>query len=124
MDLNINLNDEKKKKGQKKYRKNSMFSERKEIPATAVISVVIAVAAFLALLILIFLSFLADGKSGIVTGAIGTLMLFAVIGGFITALVSFYHQEVSLKYPFIGVIGNGILLLIYGVIYLSGTGFF
>ncbi len=124
MDLDISLNDERKKKRQKKNRRNSMFSEQKKLPVAAAVSVIITVTAFIALLILIFLSFLSDGKSGILTGAIGTLMLFAVIGGFIAALFSFRQQEISWKYPFIGTFGNGILILVYGIIYLSGTGFF
>ena len=57
MDLNISLNDDKKKRGPQKHRKNSMFSEQKSNPAGAIISVMIAATALLVLLILIFLSF-------------------------------------------------------------------
>lgn len=123
MDLDISLNDKKKKKGSQR-RKNSMFSEKKENPVGAIVSVIIAVAAFLVFLILIFLSFQSGGKSGILAGAIGMVMFLAVIVGLIAAVVSFWKKEVSLRYPVIGVIANGILILLYGIVYLSGTGFF
>lgn len=123
MDLDISLNDKKKKKGLQN-RKKGMFSEQKENPVTAIVSVIIVIAALLALLILIFLSFQSGGKSGILAGGIGMLMLLAVIGGFIAGIASFRQKEIRWKYPLIGTIGNGILILIYGIIYLSGTGFF
>lgn len=124
MDLNISLKDEKKKKGSGRRRKNSMFSERKANPAGAVVSVVIAAVVLLAFFILIFLSFQSGGKSGFASGCIGMMMMCASIGGFVTAVLSFRQKEISLQYPLIGVIGNGILILVYGIIYLSGTGFF
>lgn len=124
MDLNISLNDKKGKKGQKKWRKNSMFSERKEHPLVAVVSVCMAAAALISLFLLVFLSFASDGKSGVWTGGIGMLMLIVTTAGLTGSLFSFRKPEISWKYPMIGSIGNGILMILYGMIYISGIGFF
>ena len=80
-----------------------------------------AIASFLALCIMEIIACKKDGQLGFVAGIIG-LVLFAVsITGFVFGVKSYKKRGFSNQFPWIGMIGNGVMILVYAGLYLIGA---
>lgn len=85
------------------------------IASTIVGSIVI-----LGFLAISMISGLADGKGGIILGIMGFLLFFLAIFGFVLSYKAFRKKDVFYRFPVIGAILNGLMLILFLVIYLFG----
>ncbi len=64
-----------------------------------------------------YISYKSEGNSGIAVGALGMTAFLVATGGFALGIRSFKEDDVFLKYPWIGTVGNAIVwLFMIGVI--------
>lgn len=105
-----------RRRGQSSYK----FSDRTH-PVMAVISVLIASAASIALAVMCILSGLHGGTGSIVYGIAGIIMMFSTIGGLVLAVLSFRKESVHYTFPVVGAVMNGLLSVLYILIYIFGA---
>jgi ABC-type transport system involved in cytochrome c biogenesis permease subunit len=95
------------------------FSDKRH-PIIGVISVILAVSSFITIMILFLVSSQQQGNSGIMIGLIGILAFFLSVLGLILAVISAREKEIHYTFPIIGMGFNGILMIIYMIIYVVG----
>ncbi|MDD3172265.1 MAG: DUF6142 family protein [Herbinix sp.] len=83
-------------------------------------SVIIGVFVILVFLTISVISGLAKGKGGFLLGVIGLLLFFLSVFGFVLAYKSFKKKDIFYRFPVIGIILNGLMTLLFIVIYLLG----
>ena len=108
-------------KKEKKEKKDEMHFSWKRHPRKGVLSAVIAIASFLVLCVLSVIACKKDGNIGLFAGVVGLLMFGVDIAGFVLGAKSYNQRGFSNQYPWIGMIGNGIMILIYAGLYLVGA---
>ena len=108
-------------KKEKKEKKDEMHFSWKRHPRKGVLSAVIAIASFLVLCALAVIACKKDGNIGLFAGVVGLLMFGIDIAGLVLGAKSYGQRGFSNQYPWIGMIGNGIMILIYAGLYLVGA---
>lgn len=85
-----------------------------------IISAVIGIAVVLGFLSISVISGLAKGKGSILLGFIGILLFGLSVFGFILSYKSFQKKDIFYRFPIIGAVLNGIMALLFLVIYIVG----
>ena len=84
-------------------------------------SAIIGIVVILGFIIISLVSGLAGGKGGYVLGILGiSLFLLAVIG-FVLSYKALKKKDIFYRFPIIGAISNGIMMIVLLVIYLLGV---
>ncbi len=63
---------------------------------------------------------MAGGKGGFVLGLIGILLFCLSVFGFVLSYLSFKKKDIFFRFPVIGMILNGIMMVILLIIYMLG----
>ena len=84
------------------------------------ISVIIGGITLLALIILSVISSLSGGNGGLILGIIGMVLFVISIAGFILGIKSCREKEIFYTAPVVGMVLNGLLSLVFFVLYMVG----
>lgn len=95
------------------------FSGRRHTK-TGIISVVIGAVAILGFITLSILSGVAKGNGGIILGFIGLLLFAMSILGFVLSYKSFKKKDIFYRFPIIGAVLNGFMIILLLVLYIIG----
>lgn len=101
-------------------RRKIQFTDKKH-PIQGVISMLIAIASCILMIALFIGSGMAKGQAGIVYGYFGILNLFLSAVGFIMSLRCYKKEDVYMSTPTIGSVVNGIIIIIYLILYVLGA---
>jgi hypothetical protein len=83
-------------------------------------SVIIGCFSLITFIVISFISSLSGGNGGLVLGIIGLGLLALSVTGFVLGVKSCKEKEIHYTAPIIGLTLNGILSVIYFVLYLVG----
>lgn len=84
------------------------------------ISVIIGGITLLALIILSVISSLSGGNGGLILGIIGMVLFVMSIAGFILGIKSCREKEIFYTAPVVGMVLNGLLSIVFFVLYMVG----
>lgn len=93
----------------------------KKHPKGAIVSTILSVVSLGIFAVLCFMSGETNGQSGIEAGWIGLLCLAISIVGFILAWISLHQENIRPLFPTIGALANGLIMLMYIIVYVWGT---
>lgn len=97
-------------------RKSYKFTDKKQ-SVRGIISTVYFLMAAGMVIYAIYLSFRKGGNASAEIGALGTEALLVAVGGFAMGIYGFKEDEVYLRFPWIGTVGNAaVWLFLLGVI--------
>ncbi len=85
-----------------------------------IISAIIGIAVILGFLVISIISGLAGGKGGFVLGVIGLFLFALSVTGFVLSYKSFKKKDIFYRFPIIGAVLNGFMMIILLIIYLLG----
>lgn len=105
----------------KKRRKDGLHLTDKKHPKQGIWSTVLGILSLVLFLVLCFLSGEAGGKAGAWIGILGVLCAAINIWGFVLAMLSLKLDNIRQLFPSLGVVINGLMILMYLVIYILGT---
>lgn len=108
-------------KKEKKEKKERVRFSWKRHPRGAVISAFLALASFVVLCVMTVLASKKKDGLGLFGGVVGLLMFGVDIAAFVLAAKNYKKRGFSNQYPWIGMVGNGIMILIYAGLYLVGA---
>lgn len=105
-----------------------MFRKRKEVykftgrshSVKGIISAVIGCISILSLLVLFILSGIYKGNGPIALGAVGMLVFFLAVAGFVLGVKACTEKEIYYTAPISGMAVNGILSITLFVLYIMG----
>lgn len=83
-------------------------------------SAILGIAIILGFLVVSIVSGLAGGKGGFFLGIIGILLFILAITGFVLAYKSFKKKDIFYRFPIIGAVCNGLMMIFLLIIYLLG----
>ena len=95
------------------------FTKKKEA-AKGKLSVGLAVASFLLFMTAVILAYNLDDSFGFIVGGVGLFAALLCVYGFIMGLTSFSEEGKSHKTSIVGSIVNGIFVIVWLGIYLTG----
>lgn len=101
-------------------RKKIQFTDKKH-PMLGIISALIALVSLTVMIILFVGSGLAKGNAGIAYGYIGILNLIISVVGFVFSLRCYKQDEIYMTTPTIGSVVNGIIIIVYLILYFVGV---
>lgn len=101
-------------------RRKIQFTDKKH-PFIGIVSMLIAFASLILMLGLFIGSGMAKGNGGIIYGYLGICNLFLSVAGFILSLRCYKKEDVYMTTPTIGSILNGIIIIIYLILYFLGA---
>lgn len=115
--------DKEKKKELKRKKKSSNYKFTDKVhPKQAVASVGMATLTLALLIAACYLSFLKRGEAGMGVGALGTLAFVTSIIGLALGIKSVRtKQEIHYRFPILGIGGNGILAILFLLMYIWGA---
>lgn len=93
------------------FKKKSYKFTNKKQSVRGIISTIYFVMAVGLIVYAIVLSFKAKGNGGVAVGALGMEALIVSVAGVAMGIYSFKEEEVFLKFPWIGTVGNTIVCL-------------
>lgn len=115
------------KKGKERYRrtqkrkhKNFKFSDKVH-PKKGILSFVFGILGMLTLFITSYLSFRAKGNAGMIIGLAGFIAFMLSIAGVVLAILALRQKDIHYRFPVMGGILCGMLLLGYFVMYTLGA---
>lgn len=83
-------------------------------------SSVIGVMVMLGFLVISILSGISGGNGGFMLGVIGILLFFFSVTGFVLSYKAFKKKDIFYRFPLIGAVSNGIMTILFLIIYLLG----
>lgn len=101
-------------------RRKIQFTDKKH-PVMGIFSLLIAVASLALMLVLFIFSGMEGGKGGIIYGYLGIVNFILSVIGFVLALRCFRKEDIYMTTPTVGSILNGIIIIIYLILYFMGT---
>lgn len=101
-------------------RSNFKFSDRIH-PITGIISVALAVLSSVMIIGLFVSSSQSDGKGGILLGLAGLLALIISSVGMFFSVIALKKEDIHYRFPVLGAILNGLLIIIYLILYIYGA---
>ncbi|NLK99582.1 MAG: hypothetical protein GX271_02850 [Clostridiales bacterium] len=66
------------------------------------------------------ISGLNNAKEGLVIGIVGILLFFLALFGFVLSYKELRKRDIYYRFPLIGIISNGLMLVILMIIYIIG----
>lgn len=93
----------------------------KRHPPLGIASSVLAAVSFVSFATVCIISGKAGGKAGPGAGLIGILCFLISVTGFIMSWVSLHQEDIRPLFPTIGSVTNGLLIIIYMLLYILGT---
>ena len=97
-------------------RKSYKFTDKKQ-SVKGIISTIFFIMSAGMVMFAIYISFKQNGDASIAIGALGMQSLLVSVAGFIIGIYSFKEDEIFLKFPWIGTVGNAMVwLFLLGVI--------
>lgn len=81
---------------------------------------IIGIAVIAGFLTISMISGLNKGDGSIILGLIGLLLFFVAVLGFVLAYKAFKKKNIYYRFPIIGVVLNGLMIIVLFVIYLMG----
>jgi hypothetical protein len=105
-----------------------MFKHKKDVykfnvknhSIKGIISLCIGTISGISFFILSYISSLSAGNGGILLGLIGILLFLLSIVGFILSIKACKEKEIYYTAPFVGLVLNGILSILYLILYMVG----
>lgn len=85
-----------------------------------IISIIIGCISLITFIVISFISSLSGGNGDLVLGAIGLLVFALTVAGFVLGVKSCKEKEIFYTAPIVGLTLNGILSVIYFILYLIG----
>lgn len=113
------LKKEINKEEKKKYKKNYKFSDKTH-PIMGILSVIIAIIGLITFGTICMQSGLQNGSTTFVMGLIGVLLFVVSIVGFILAIKSFKKNEIHYRFPILGLLLNGFMMVLFITLYVLG----
>lgn len=83
-------------------------------------SFVIGIVVILGFIAISVISGLKGGKGGFILGLIGILLLALSVTGFVLSYKAFKKKDIFYRFPVIGAVLNGLMTILFLVIYLLG----
>lgn len=102
-------------------RKRQIRFTDKTHPTMGIISVIIGAVSWAALIALCVLSYSTGGKSGLISGVCGILVLMVAILGFIFAARCYKKEDIYIMTPVAGSLLNGFMIVICVILYVIGS---
>ncbi|SFR57031.1 DUF6142 family protein [Anaeromicropila populeti] len=96
------------------------FSDRVH-PVQGIISAGVGGSTIIAMLVLFFLSSRSGGNGGIELGVLGVLFFVLSSAGLILAVLALKRDEIHYRFPLLGLVWNGIMVIIYFLLYIVGA---
>jgi uncharacterized membrane protein YidH (DUF202 family) len=84
------------------------------------LSAVIGFLAILGFIAISIISGISSGDGGLIIGIIGILIFVLGIFGFVLSYKALKQRDIYYRFPMIGIISNGIMLVILMIIYILG----
>ena len=109
-----------KKKGHKKESGELRLTDKRH-PVSGIASSVLAAVSFISFSAACIISGRNGGNAGLGIGLIGISCFLVSITGFIMAWVSLHQENIRPLFPTIGSLVNGILVIIYMILYILGV---
>ncbi|WP_146039189.1 DUF6142 family protein [Herbinix hemicellulosilytica] len=95
------------------------FSGRKH-PGLGILSAVFGIITVLGFIAACIASGLKGGEGGQIFGIIGLFLFVISLFGFIMSYKAFKQRDIFYRFPMTGLITNGIMLIVYMIIYILG----
>jgi len=95
------------------------FSGRKH-PGLGILSAVLGIITVLGFIATCMASGFKGGQGGKIFGIIGFLLFALSLIGFILSYKAFKQRDIFYRFPITGLISNGIMLVVYMIIYIIG----
>ena len=105
----------------KKREEGDLRLTDKKHPPMGICSTIMGGASFVMFMTACIISGQHGGNAGIYAGVIGIFCLIISIVGFILAWISLHQEDIRAVFPTIGSVSNGILTIIYMLLYVIGT---
>ena len=106
----------------KKRENDGLRLTNKRHPGIAILSTVLGIVSFVFFAVLCVISGKTGGMAGIEIGLLGLVSFAISIAGFILACLSLRLEEIRPLFPTLGAVINGLLMLMYLIVYILGTG--
>jgi hypothetical protein len=97
------------------------FSGRKH-PSIGIWSAVIGILTVLGFVAISSVSGAMNGKGGVILGFLGVLLLALAVFGFYLSCKAFKQRDVFYRFPVIGSVLNGVMIIVFIVVYIYGFG--
>lgn len=85
-----------------------------------IVSTIIGVLVILGFLTICIISGMAGGKGGFILGVTGLLLFVLSVTGFVLSYKAYKKKDIFYRFPIIGSVLNGFMLIVLLVIYLLG----
>lgn len=102
-----------------KKRESIQFSGRRHT-ALGILSAVVGIITFAGFIVTCFVSGIYGGESGFLIGLIGFLLFALALLGFVLSYKALKQRDIFYRFPMAGLITNGLMLIIFMVIYILG----
>ena len=115
---NVNIFDFEQRETIKRKKPRKVIVSR--VSNVLISSFVFAVVSFSILIITSILSAISKGNAGIIAGILPMFAMIISIAGLVLAYRSLRNDNVKLKHVYTGLITNGLLVIVYLVLYIIG----
>ncbi len=115
---NVNIFDFEQRETIKRKKPRKVIVSR--VSNELISSFVFAVVSFSILIITSILSAISKGNAGIIAGILPMFAMIISIAGLVLAYRSLRNDDVKLKHVYTGLITNGLLVIVYLVLYIIG----
>ncbi|MDD7521414.1 MAG: hypothetical protein SOW12_07120 [Lachnospiraceae bacterium] len=115
---NVNIFDFEQRETIKRKKPRKVIISR--VSNELISSFVFAVVSFSILIITSILSAISKGNAGIIAGILPMVAMIISIAGLVLAYRSLRNDDVKLKHVYTGLITNGLLVIVYLVLYIIG----
>ncbi len=93
----------------------------KNHPIEGILSFAAGIISFIVLLISCYFAWQNRGTSGLIIGLFGVMAFFMSVAGLTLAFMALRKKDIHLRFPVLGGVLNGVLTIVYLVIYVMGT---
>jgi hypothetical protein len=106
----------------KRRKKDGLRLTDKKHPIQGIWSAILGFLSVILFLVLCVMSGAAGGASGIEIGFLGFLCAAVSVFGFVLAMLSLRLENIRQFFPSVGVVTNGLMILLYLLVYIVGMG--
>ncbi len=109
-----------RKKGHKKEKGELRLTDKRH-PMSGIASSILAIISFVSFAAACIISGLDAGNAGLGIGLIGVSCFLVSTAGFIMAWISLHQENIRPLFPTIGSVANGLLIILYMILYILGV---